>query len=231
MRRVAAALLTLALYVSSTASTSADSLGYVPKGEAYEYTLLVPWVSRWDPCHVIGWRVRTRDARPNGALADTRAAFWRLGQVTGLTFRYRGHTAGIPQWDSHAWFPADTQIVIAWAPPWRSTLFTVTPEGDAVAGAFYLGGYHNTDGTPAERIARAGVVIDSRLRLHGGYGRGITRGDMLLHELGHVMGLGHYESTDEAMNPYLTRGPARFGRGDLAGLTVQGARAGCLIHD
>ena len=229
MRRLIAALTILAIYVAApAAAVTDDGLGYVPRGEVHEHAFLVTSiVARWDPCTPIGWRVNLQGAT-RGALSDARAAFWRLGQITGITFRYRGTTLGVPQWDSNAWYPADTQIVVAWVRPSRSTLFDASSGESAVAAPNYRTGYSNPDGSSAWRIVSAGVVIDARLRLRGAYGWGLTRGDLLLHELGHVMGLGHYPSTDEMMNPIMTRGRARYGRGDIAGLEEHGARMGCL---
>jgi hypothetical protein len=54
-----------------------------------------------------------------------------------------------------------------------------------------------------------------------GFGRGLTRGALILHELGHVAGLGHVRDSNEIMaefSSHLNR-PASFGPGDLAGLT------------
>lgn len=224
MRRAVAALLILALYVSPAQPAPVSAA-------ASSYTFLTgETVARWDPCRVIGWRVRTRDARPSGALDDVRRAFWRLTLATGFRFQFRGYTSVIPQWGSHRNFPTDTQIVVAWVRPWRSTLFAVTA-GDAVTGTFYETGWHNPDGSPAERIAKVGVVIDARLLLRRGYGWGITRGDLLLHELGHAMGLGHVDSSAEAMYPVMSSGRAHYGFGDLTGLAERGAPMGCLLAD
>ena len=232
MTRLIAALTVLALYVAAPAAPiSVAALGYVPRGEPTEHTFLVKsTVARWDPCTPIGWRVNLQGAT-RGALSDTRAAFWRLGQITGLTFRYRGATLGVPQWDGNAWYPADTQIIVAWVRPSRSTLFDASMGESAVAAPNYRTGYSNPDGSSAWRIVSASVVIDSRLHLAGAYGWGLTRGDLLLHELGHVMGLAHYPSTAEMMYPVMTRGRARYGRGDIAGLEEHGARMGCLTQN
>lgn len=202
---------------------------YTPRGRSSEHSYLVPDVSaRWDPCQTIGWRINSRQATA-GALDDAKRAFRRLGQATGFKFRYRGTTSVIPQMDSNSSFPADTQIVVAWARKGQSSLFDYSGPADAVGNPYYETGYHNGDGTEAYRIRSGGVVIDSTLRLKAGYGTGITRGDLLLHELGHVMGLGHYESSAQIMNPYMTRGEARYGRGDLAALEARGAKLGCLF--
>ena len=78
------------------------------------------------------------------------------------------------------------------------------------------------------KIIRGAVVIDSRRNYRAGFGTGSTRGDLVLHELGHTMGLGHASSTKQIMYPMVTSGLARLGRGDLAGLEHRGARLGCV---
>ena len=201
---------------------------YTPTGTASEHAFLVKsTMARWDPCTVIGWRINARQAT-TGALADAKTAFAKLGQATGFTFKYRGTTTGIPQADSNSWFPSDTQIVVAWVRKKQSSIFNSIPTADAAGMPYYLTGYHNGDGTSAYKIAKGSVVIDSTLKIKGGFSYGISRGDILLHELGHVMGLAHYSSTTEMMNPVMTRGIARYGKGDLAGLEQRGAELGCL---
>jgi hypothetical protein len=203
--------------------------GYTPTGKSSEHAFLVnSTMARWDPCTVIGWRINVRQAT-TGALADTKAAFKRISQATGFTFRYRGTTTGIPQADSNSWYPNDTQIVVAWARKKQSSIFNSIPTADAAGMPYYLMGYHNGDGSSAYKISKGSVVIDSTLRIKGGFAYGITRGDLLMHELGHVMGLAHYSSSSEMMNPVMTRGAARYGRGDLAGLEAHGAELGCLF--
>ena len=52
-----------------------------------------------------------------------------------------------------------------------------------------------------------------------------------MHELGHVVGLDHPRTKGRKQIMYheLTRRPAKWGRGDLAGLRVVGAGGGCLV--
>jgi hypothetical protein len=52
-----------------------------------------------------------------------------------------------------------------------------------------------------------------------GFGAGTTRGALLLHEIGHVMGLGHVGTTRELMYPtMLERGSSNYKSGDRTGL-------------
>jgi hypothetical protein len=68
-------------------------------------------------------------------------------------------------------------------------------------------------------------VIDARYfaSLAHGFGSGITQGELLLHELAHIAGLG--ESDNPANICYevmIPRASASFGPGDLAALKILG---------
>jgi hypothetical protein len=53
-------------------------------------------------------------------------------------------------------------------------------------------------------------------------------GAVLLHELGHLVGLGHVDDPAQLMAPTPGFGEVRFGAGDRAGLAAVGADSGCL---
>lgn len=72
------------------------------------------------------------------------------------------------------------------------------------------------------------IAVNRQVRLRAGFGSGVTRGDLLLHEIGHTMGLGHSASSTQLMYRTLTRSTARYGRGDLRGLELRGAEPGCM---
>ena len=67
--------------------------------------------------------------------------------------------------------------------------------------------------------------------LANGFGSGFTWGEVLMHELSHVIGLDHTDSTKQLMYPSITRGAARFGAGDLNGFRKVGDTFGCLVPD
>ena len=79
-------------------------------------------------------------------------------------------------------------------------------------------------------IGRGFVVVNARERtVKPGFGSGITRGNLLLHELGHVVGLQHTDDTDQIMNPVLLpRSASGYRSGDLGGLARLGTDAGCI---
>jgi len=200
---------------------------YTPGGYESQYKYSTSTYARWDPCRTIGYRVNARQAT-SGAITDVKGAFKRLGQATGFHFAYRGTTTGIPQNGGNSWYPAGTQIVVAWARPSQSSMLRLYSNAVAVGSAITSGGYVNGDGTSVSRILRGAVVIDSGRHYRGGFGTGTTRGDIVLHELGHTMGLGHVGSSKQIMYPKMTAGLARLGKGDLGGLERHGARLGCV---
>jgi hypothetical protein len=79
---------------------------------------------------------------------------------------------------------------------------------------------------------RGFVVIDTPQMLKqtmGGFGAGARRTNLLLHELGHAMGLGHVTDLRQQMYPTLrSASPNGLAAGDLAGLARVGRGAGCV---
>lgn len=200
---------------------------YDAPGISTQHTYSTSSYARWNPCQTIGYRVNARQAT-SGALSDVKGAFTRLSQATGFRFVYRGTTTGIPTLGSNSWYPADTQIVVAWARRSQSTMLQSYSNAVAVGAAITSGGYAETDGTSVSKIIKGAVVVDAARIYRGGFGTGKTRGDILLHELGHTMGLGHTGGSKQIMYPSLTSGLARLGQGDLTGLGKHGARLGCV---
>lgn len=200
---------------------------YDPLGLPGQHTWTSSTYMRWDPCSAIGFRVNAAQATA-GAIGDVKEALRRIGRAAGLNFVYRGTTSNIPQSGANSWFPTDTQIVVAWARKSQSSMFDPYPTAAAVGGAISSGGFQMSDGTTISKIIRGAIVIDSQMRFAGGFGRGYTRGDILLHELGHTMGLGHAGSAKQIMYRQMTRGVARLNEGDLTGLEKRGAKLGCV---
>lgn len=194
-------------------------------------------IARWNPCTVIHYRVNTSRASA-GALADAQEAIRRVAAQTGLKFAYQGTTTVMPG-AKGATYPAGTQLVIAWAKPGQSTYMPARPSGSGgpagEGGASWVGS-HDTKGRAWGRIVQGYVVLDATLPLTGGFGAGPvtgwqgTRGQLLMHEVGHAIGLDHPKIADKAqiMYPTLSRKYAVWGAGDLAGLKILGSGSGCL---
>lgn len=192
-------------------------------------------VARWNPCQPIHYRVNTAEAPKGvGVMRDLKAAIARVHKATGLTFVYDGPTHVIPQ-KKYGWmakpghFPP---LVIAWAKPGKvpggSTLLAGTDGfGGYTTRYWYTGSvYHR------ERIVSGYVVLSTTPSgpYRPGFGPGVTRGWLLLHELGHAVGLQHVTDTRQIMYPVVTgaRASAEYQAGDLAGLRKVGRTGGCI---
>ena len=234
---------TLALATASLVSRSAPAA--VGAGSARAYTYLSRGASasaaiaRWNPCTTIGYRVNTAGGG-SGALTDVKQAVARASAATGLSFTYRGTTTVVPG-VGRATYPAGTQLVLAWAKPGRSTMLPAAPKGRTAAAG--QGGASWTLAKDAKgkawgQILKGYVVLNSTMPLAHGFGTGPTygwqgtRGQLVMHELGHALGLGHTPATrpDKAqiMYPALTHKTAVWGAGDRVALKVLGSTSGCL---
>jgi hypothetical protein len=72
------------------------------------------------------------------------------------------------------------------------------------------------------------IVLNGADQLDNGFRPGKTWGKVVLHELGHVLGLDHVVDPAQVMHPSLVSSPAAWGAGDLAGLRLLGPDSGCL---
>ncbi|MDQ3898676.1 MAG: M10 family metallopeptidase domain-containing protein [Actinomycetota bacterium] len=184
---------------------------------------------RFNPCEPVHYVVNAALAPP-GALDDLAEAIRRVEAATGLTFVNDGPTdepAAVnrrlsqPERYPGRWPP----LLIVWE---HGGAFRMEPTNPA-GGQSY----------PVDDVSVSGVLIvnvDATALDHGrtrpadGFGEGTTWGRVFIHELGHIVGLGHVARSDQVMFPELgvQSGYAEFHAGDLAGLRLLGREAGCL---
>jgi len=210
----------------------------VGEGSSRSRAFLTTPPVRWDPCTPIGYRVNLRGA-PEGALDDVRRAVAQASAASGLKFRYLGTTSVVPGSSSTSVpsaYPADTALVVAFATPATSGFLGRGTDVLGVGGVFYDLRPAKVGRTTWYRAVQGYVVLDAGRELPGGFGTGPeegvlgTRGQVLMHELGHALGLDHPTTGDKAQIMYheTTYKEARWGAGDLAGLRRLGAASGCF---
>ena len=186
---------------------------------------------RWNPCETITFALNTAGAS-SPVRADLGKAIRRVTRATGIHFRSVGTTretfvrayqrmrfrgvikkaALILIWVDHDDYQAILRLL---GDPRPSIAFAKTMAGLYANRDQYFGGI---------------VVMDGDATAKRGFGDFYSHGSVLLHELGHIMGLDHVKDPDQLM--YSGRHPnfrvRDFGSGDLEGLRRLGVDAGCL---
>ncbi|MCW2544902.1 MAG: putative cell wall binding repeat 2-containing protein [Frankiales bacterium] len=202
---------------------------FVPRGSTTAYTIHKNsngTVTRWNPCDgVITVKVNPAGGG-TGALGDSINAIKALAAATGLKFTYDGTTTFVPRSTNSSKQPA--KVVIAWA---NRSQTDYLPAGAIGEGGWRTTGTSTNGGATWNwKIVNGFVVVDPGARLTNGFGRGVTRGALLMHELAHVAGLGHTSQATQVMSPALSSTSyASWGSGDRTGLGVVGASHGCVV--
>ena len=191
-------------------------------------------VMRWNPCRAHTYKVNLASVpskSKKAMLAETHAAMRLLAAKTGMSFKYKGATREVPRNGSSTKQSAD--IVIAYTTP-SKTNYSLSGPTAGMGGYSGISKGGNVGGktTYTTAITKGFLVVDTPDALQyfeAGFGKGARRGNLLLHELGHVVGLGHVNNGALLMNPAVTSlTPNGYAAGDRAGLAKVGRRAGCI---
>jgi hypothetical protein len=144
---------------------------------------------------------------PTGWQADVASAISQGQGATGL------HFVDVGTFSSGAQVPAGTGITIAWV--------SALPAGaDDVGLTTY---YYVDDSAYTPQMTKADIELLRSLHVGGGEGGELP---VLLHEMGHALGLGHVPDQPDVMNP-VDQGYTEYQPGDLNGLRLLGAAEGC----
>jgi hypothetical protein len=184
---------------------------------------------RYDPCVDQHYVINPLLA-PAGAVDEVKAAFQRLGQTLGIRFVYDGTTteAHVPFGGRKSYQPA--RYGERWAPILISWVGADVESLLAGGTLGYGGSTSYWAGSSDEAYITGEVVFDTeQMVLRPGFGAGLTRGNLILHEIGHVAGLDHVQDRAQLMYPSISAStPDGYGPGDLAGLAQLGSAQGCL---
>lgn len=189
---------------------------------------------RWDPCETIGYRVDTR-AAPAWVEDDLARGLRQVTAATGIRFESEGRTSESFFHALHRirWHRGGPDLVILWVGQERYDAIRqrLHDRRGSLAFAVPIPG----DFADRERYVGAILVMGERTFDRGYWSRGFrsrwSHGVVLIHELGHVIGLDHVKH-DGAQVMYSGEHPdwdvTTFGTGDLEGLRLLGAEQGCL---
>lgn len=177
---------------------------------------------RHDPCRPIRWVLATADM-PDFAQQEVEAAVADISARTGLEFEYLG-TTDEPVDFERSLFQEDrygegyAPLIIGWSDAARTPDLAGTVSG--VGGSTALPGAYGS-----QLYLRSGVVVLDVEDLRGYFAS--TAGALrvraiIMHELAHVVGLGHVEDPSQLMFDTNMR-QLTWGEGDLAGLAIAGA--------
>lgn len=174
----------------------------------------------WSPCRAIHYVVR-RAGVPSGGLATLQSAVAEVSAITGLRFVYDGLVDEAPgaaraSYQPERYGPRWAPVLVSWVSQredpfldenylgltWPAPMMSTAGESVFVTGQVEIGVAH---------------LEDARRRL----GNDLSR-PVILHELGHLVGLDHVVSSESLMYPYMER-ELTFSSADRRGLRSLGA--------
>jgi len=239
--RSTALMLAVALLLAGGAAGSADAatgarakriappVAPPPGGGPHSFMMTEPGSSKpvtYSPCQRIRYVVNAA-RQPAGADGVVASAIKAVQKYSGLRFRYLGTTRRQPSRNGEiSVTPAPGKkyppVLIAWTTPKRVPALqgSVAGEGGSTAVSSGSSSYmHYVTGQ---------VTLDSAdiaKMLKQGNGRALARA-IVMHELGHVVGLDHVQNRRQIMSP-VNVGQTTWGKGDRTGLAMVG-RGRCV---
>lgn len=175
----------------------------------------------WSPCRPIHYVTRPDNAPPDGAEALA-TAITAVGQATGLRFINDGATTEGPTEDRQPYQPARygdrwAPVLIAWATPGEVPDFGTDITGEA--GPIGLG----TPSGDSTYISGTLYLDAQKMTALGATSNGLSAEQVVvLHELGHLVGLAHIDDPSQVMYPRSDGRLSGYNQGDRTGLAALG---------
>lgn len=248
---IATLLLMVASDLSPAHATGGEKVSVATTGT---YRLNVTTVAgrtvtaRWNPCgKAISYSIDSRflhttTPKRRTARTDVRRGIRELASATGLRFREVRRKDVVPTRKNWTSGKVDLRIVFM-SPSHKNQASSFLPKNEVTGAGRYAGftrwmsvPSRTHTGDRALRISKAVIAIDGDQyrKYPGGYGPGPVTGDLLLHELGHSVGLDHVNDSNEIMYggriSNATYPIAAYQAGDLNGLSLLGRQQGCLTR-
>lgn len=188
----------------------------------------------WDPCRPIHYVVRP--GGPAGSDLLLRQAIDRVSQATGLRFVDEGPTDEAPGPERRPYQPERygdrwAPVLIAWSNPDEYPILGGREEnGSSITDVAGVGGASSAgwEGEPTIYVTGTLVLdepdLTAMLAQRDGWDRVRS---VIMHELGHVVGLDHVDDPGQLMHATTVPGVVEFGPGDLQGLAALG-RGPCV---
>jgi len=185
---------------------------------------------RWNPCEPIRYQI---DLGPMaaGVAEEVHDSTALISEATGIGFTFEGFVevdiaerlAGgdfvIPGSEGGIeWAP----VLVAWRP--QRFLLALGAERDVLGLGLPVATRLDRD-----QFVSGAIVLNADARLPRGFATGLDQGPVILHELGHVLGLGHVSDRSQLMFRRAVPWVTGLGEGDLQGLERLGVGDGCLV--
>lgn len=185
---------------------------------------------RYDPCSEIPYVVNPGNG-PGNAVELVAGAMRRVEVATGLEFRFEGTNSQLPNYFSLQLLGDDLVRVEGHPVVWIG--WTTVESTDLLPDDHHVAGVGGSLFDNAARVINRGeystgqVILDGDSGASPDFGSGFSEGNLLLHEIGHLVGLDHVDDPNQIMFPSLGDQGAGYQSGDLEGLGRLGM-GGCL---